>query len=72
MRVYKRGICQNLHFDLRWYIFPRPTLNADVVVSLGYKDRGTTTTFGGVVKKKQLWRDDFGGVLDEETYTISS
>ena len=20
--VYKRGICQNLHFDHRWYIFP--------------------------------------------------
>ena len=22
MRVYERGICQNLHFDHRWYIFP--------------------------------------------------
>ena len=20
--VYERGICQNLHFDHRWYIFP--------------------------------------------------
>ena len=22
VRVYERGICQNLHFDHRWYIFP--------------------------------------------------
>ena len=23
--VYERGICQNLHFDHRWYIFPSLT-----------------------------------------------
>ena len=67
--VYKRGICQNLNFGHRWYIFPR-LRNAQGKLIESEESSRAVKMSGNALSNRR--KEIFDRILDSETYTISS